>query len=343
MTDKTLDAIRQRLGHFAIAWRPSTWLDTGIPDLNSVLGHKDRGIPFGPIIEISGWPSHGKTTVMLALAALAQQGGAHVVWGDVENSFSPGWAMQRGFAKCPKCNGTGFVEVQASKKSAGKISDDVKNDCVACGGADSPTCGLDTSRLTLIQPYVGHFTYTDNKGKKHKEKNPRLANAQELCSEIEAAMSGHDRCVTVLDSIAALLTEGESLAGLEDATMHTSLDLAKFMGRLLRRWVGLAQVNNCMIILVNQLREGPVKFGDPVRTTGGNAPKFYSHVRVRVARVAGAKIMNEGKMVGFTGMLTALKNKSGGRENAKVGFRLYFDGRPLEFISEKEAKKSDGE
>ncbi len=333
----TLTEIRESLGHMAMRWKPSYWLDTGIPDLNEVLGHRLKGLSFGRIIEIFGWQSMGKSSIVLALCALAQRmAKAHVVLGDVENSFDPGYAKQRGFLTCPKCKGTGTVE-HVNKKGR----EITTSDCADCGGVDSPTCGLDTAMLTLIQPYVGHFSYTDPKtGKRHKEKNPRLSTAQELCSEVELAMSGHDRCVAVLDSVAALLTEGESLAGLENANMRSGLDLAMFMGRLLRRWVGLAQVHNCMIILVNQLRDSPKAYGGGDHTPGGNAPKFYSHVRVKVRRVKGGKIVNGGKMTGIVGVMKAIKNKAGGSENSEIGYRLHFAG-PLEFVSAKEAKKNE--
>lgn len=277
--------------------------------------------------------SQGKSSVMLAVAALAQRDGAHVVWLDVENSFDPGYAIQRGFAKCPRCEGTGKPMMGKPK-----MPSPGDKDCPACGGPDATTRGLDTGKLTLIQPYVGRFNYTDKTGKVRQEKNPRLASAQELCAEMEAAMSGHAKCVAVLDSIAALLTEGESLTGLEDANMRTNLDLPLFMGRLLRRWVGLAQVHNCLIILVNQLREGPVKFGDPVKTPGGNAPKFYSHVRVRVSRIPSGRIKDGGKVIGIRGVLRCLKNKAGGTENSTVGFKLLFEG-PIQFMPENQLKK----
>jgi RecA/RadA recombinase len=94
--------------------------------------------------------------------------------------------------------------------------------------------------------------------------------------------------------------------------------------------------------LVNQLREGPQKFGDPVHTPGGNAPKFYSHVRIRVRRVKGGKIMDGGKLTGISGIMKCLKNKSGGIEGSEIGYRILFKG-PLEFISAKEAKKNEGD
>jgi len=338
-----LSKMRQSLGHIALAWKPQQWLDTKIPELNAVLGHATRGIPYGRMIEVSGWESQGKSALILALAALAQQDDAHVIWGDMESSFTSDWALQRGFARCPKCNGTALV---VRKTSSGGTKVEIPSDCPDCGGPDSPVAGMDTSRLTLIQPYVGQFSYKDKEtGKVHQEKNPRLSTAQELCSEMEEAMKqkGHSKRIVVLDSIAAMLTEGESLTGLEDANMRTNMDLPLFMGRLLRRWVGCAQVHNALIILINQLRESPKKsFGDPTHTPGGNAPKFYSHARVRVHRVAGSKILDKGRLIGIKGIAKALKNKMGGQEGAEVGFRLMFNG-PIEFVPAADVKAKEAE
>ncbi len=134
--NKELIQIRAKLGHVAMKWRPSLWLDTGIPRLNRVAGHVTRGIAYGRMIEISGWEGAAKSATALSLAALAQRDGAHVIIGDLENSFEPDWALQRGLLKCPKC---------AAK-------DPARTACAACEGS-----GLDTNMLTLIQPYVGKF------------------------------------------------------------------------------------------------------------------------------------------------------------------------------------------
>ena len=48
MTD--LEKIRAKLGHCGMKWKPSAWLDTGIPDLNTVLGDREEGIPYGRML-----------------------------------------------------------------------------------------------------------------------------------------------------------------------------------------------------------------------------------------------------------------------------------------------------
>lgn len=318
-SNRELLAIRKKLSHMAMKWEPSEWLATGIPELNEVMGHAQLGLPFGRMIEVTGWESNGKSAVVLAIAGLAQRAGAHVIWGDVENSFEPDWARQRGLLRCEICKG----------KLPARLT------CKFCGYdpnlKGSTGCGLDESRLTLIQPYVGMFG---------TEKVPRLSTAQELCVEIEESMQFRrktNKSIVVIDSIAALLTEIEGKAGISGSNLSTKMDLPSFMGRLLRRWVGLAQVHNAMIILINQLRSGPAKYGDPTYAPGGNAPRFYSHVRVRIKRVPNSKIIHAGKTIGIKGTVRAVKNKTGGVEGAEYGFRLLYKG-ALEFVPVKDVK-----
>ena len=342
-----IDKIRAGLSHIPLDWKPKLWLDTKIPLLNQALGHKDYGIPYGRVIELFAWESQGKTSIALSVEALAQRDGALVIHGDVENSWDPGYARRRGFAPCINCAGTGVIPEDSKEKFNLRLDEKGKEwrDCANCGGMEADTGGLDKTNLLVIRPYVGNFCYHDKHGKEHMEKEPRLATAQELCTEMESGMKleGWTKKILVLDSIAALATEGEMVTGLVDANMRTNMDLPMFMGRLLRRWVGTAQVYNTCIILINQMRSGPAKFGDPNYTPGGNAPKFYSHVRAKVQRVAGGKITSKkpgptlGKTIGFSGVMKCIKNKSGGDEGLEIGYRLYREG-GLEFVEAKEVK-----
>jgi recombination protein RecA len=300
-----LAKIRAKLGHLTMEWQPSKMLDTGVPDLNEVLGNRETGLTFGRIMEISGWESQGKTAIALCLAALAQKQGAWIIWIDFENSFDPTWAVAR---------------------------------------------GLDLDKVIVIAPYVGSFnTKKKKKGEEEEEiqvasKKMRLATAQELCEEGEAAMaqiSKHcDKIMMIVDSIPAMLPEGEQADGLSGANMRTNMDLPMFLSRLLRRWIGMAQAYNTMVVLINQLRQKPIGFGDPDYTPGGNAVRFYCHVRVRMYRSKGGVIKRKGKTVGMQGIIRNVKNKSGSAERAKVGFKLYFQG-PMEFLPAAELEKDE--
>ena len=290
--DKTLQAIRAKLGHCPIGWTPSLYIDTGDQALNSVLGHRDKGIPYGPVIEISGWESSGKTATTMSLCGLAQQDGAHIIWGGFEDrNVDERWATIRGL----------------------NIN----------------------QNFTPIVPYVGRFG---------KEKLPRLSSAQELLMEMEQTMAEkhkkHDRMVAVIDSIAALLPEDEAAAGIDGSNMKTRMSHPVLIGQLMRRWVGLAQWYNCLVIMTNQLREAPKAFSG-VYTPGGNAPRFYAQIRVRMWRVKGGKMMSKGRMVGIRGIMRNLKNKAGGVENSEIGYRLPFDG-PLSFVDARQLKKECG-
>jgi RecA/RadA recombinase len=351
MAKSTLEQIREGLNHFTMEWSPRFWLDTRVPDLNLVAGHRKRGLAYGRITEMYGMESSGKTAISMSLAALAQMDGAVVIWGDLENSFEPDWALQRGMATCPNCNGSGREKDYKPCKACGST----KRTCTLCDGGGCKEChntglekgdGLDHDKLILIQPYVGRFeeVVAEKYGKnKTKVSNPRLSTGVELCVEMEKAMSvSHkkfDRMFVILDSVASILTEGEAAAGLDGASMRTNLDLPMFMGRLLRRWVGMAQVYNAAIILVNQMRQNPMKrFGDTWYTPGGNAPSFYSHVRLKVARIKGSKIISAGKVIGIQGTILAKKNKTGGLEGSEVGYKLMFSG-PVQFVPAKQIKK----
>jgi len=322
-----LALIRKKLGHAPMIWKPTTWLDTKVAGLNPVLGHREKGIPYGRMMEVFGWSSQGKSSIVMSLAALMQRDGAFVVLGDIENSFEADYARARGLVQCPVCKGTLFVQSKVKGKTTRK-------ECTNCVFQEEPS-GLDFDRLMVIKPYVGEFKDVDPDTKRVK-KAARLANAQELCAEVEEAIQlkvPQDRKVIILDSVAAMLTAGEQAAGLNGG-MRSNMELPLFMGKLLRRWVGLAQVHNAIIILVNQLRTGPKSYGNPDYTPGGNAPSFYSHTRIQVKRIQGSRIKDKGRTIGIKGKLVCIKNKTGGEEGAEIGFRLLFAG-GLEFVTVK--------
>ena len=288
-----VERIRKRLGHLSMEAKPVSYLKTGIPELNAVLGSPDRGIPYGRIYEISGWEGHGKSALALCLTALAQKDGAEAILGDFECSYDPRWVAAR---------------------------------------------GVDVNKLHLLQPYVGTFG---------KEKTLRLCTAEELCSEIEAAMDRINRRgnkqILMIDSVAAMMPEDEASVGLEDRNMRTKMSLSVFLSSLLRRWVGLAHSYSAMIVFVNQLREKPMAFGDPAYTPGGKALKFYSHVRVRVNKTKGGNIRGKarGGVIGVQGIMTNTKNKVGGVQGTKVGYKLMFNG-PVQFLDAEDMKREDG-
>src|SRR5699024_8992066 len=86
----------------------------------------------------------------------------------------------------------------------------------------------------------------------------------------------------VVDSVAALVPKGELEGEMGDSKMGLQ---ARLMSQALRKLTGTIGKTNCSCIFINQLREKiGVMFGNPETTTGGNALKFYSSVRLDIRR-----------------------------------------------------------
>ncbi len=111
--------------------------------------------------------------------------------------------------------------------------------------------------------------------------------------------------VVVIDSVAALTPRaelegemGDSLPGLQ----------ARLMSQALRKLTGSISKTNCMVIFINQIRmKIGVMFGSPETTTGGNALKFYSSVRLDIRRIGSLKDREE--VIGNQTRVKVVKNK----------------------------------
>ncbi len=111
--------------------------------------------------------------------------------------------------------------------------------------------------------------------------------------------------VLVVDSVAALTPRaeiegemGDSLPGLQ----------ARLMSQALRKLTASISRSNCMVIFINQIRmKIGVMFGSPETTTGGNALKFYSSVRLDIRRIGSVKDRDE--VVGNQTRVKVVKNK----------------------------------
>lgn len=111
--------------------------------------------------------------------------------------------------------------------------------------------------------------------------------------------------VIVIDSVAALTPKAE-IDGEMGAT-HMGLQ-ARLMSQALRKLAGIVSKSNTTIIFINQIRHKiGVFFGNPETTSGGNALKFYSSVRVEVRRAAQIKIGE--KIIGNRVKAKIVKNK----------------------------------
>jgi len=86
----------------------------------------------------------------------------------------------------------------------------------------------------------------------------------------------------VIDSVAALTPRAENEGEMSDSSVGLQ---ARLMSKALRKLTGTISKTGCCCIFINQLREKiGVMFGNPETTTGGNALKFYSSVRVDIRR-----------------------------------------------------------
>lgn len=111
--------------------------------------------------------------------------------------------------------------------------------------------------------------------------------------------------VIIVDSVAALVPKAEIEGEMGD--MHVGLQ-ARLMSQALRKITGNIKNANCLVIFINQIRmKIGVMFGSPETTTGGNALKFYSSVRLDIRRTGAVKEGEE--VVGSETRVKIVKNK----------------------------------
>lgn len=125
--------------------------------------------------------------------------------------------------------------------------------------------GVDMSKLVLSQPENGEQA---------------LDLVEQLC------LSGKVG-VVIVDSVAALTPKAELEGSMEQAGMGTH---ARMMSKAMRKLAGAAQRTNTMIIFINQIRmKIGVVYGSPEVTTGGQALRYFSSMRIEVRRVTAIK------------------------------------------------------
>ncbi len=143
--------------------------------------------------------------------------------------------------------------------------------------------GVDTDDLLVSQPDTGE-------------------QALEICDMIVRSGAVD---VVVIDSVAALTPRAEIEGEMGDA--HVGLQ-ARLMSQALRKMTGNIKNSNTLVIFINQIRmKIGVMFGSPETTTGGNALKFYSSVRLDIRRTGAIKEGDE--VVGNETRVKVVKNK----------------------------------
>ena len=111
--------------------------------------------------------------------------------------------------------------------------------------------------------------------------------------------------VVIVDSVAALTPKAELEGDMGDS--HVGLQ-ARLMSQALRKLTGNIKRSNTLCIFINQIRmKIGVMFGSPETTTGGNALKFYSSVRLDIRRIGAVKEGDE--VVGNETRVKVVKNK----------------------------------
>ena len=111
--------------------------------------------------------------------------------------------------------------------------------------------------------------------------------------------------IIVIDSVAALTPRAEIEGEMGDSKMGLQ---ARLMSQALRKLTGTISKTGCVCIFINQLREKiGVMFGNPETTTGGNALKFYSSIRLDIRRAG--QIKNGEAVIGNRTRVKVVKNK----------------------------------
>ena len=113
--------------------------------------------------------------------------------------------------------------------------------------------------------------------------------------------------VIVVDSVAALTPQAEIEGEMGDS--HMGLQ-ARLMSQALRKLTAIIGKSNCIVIFINQIRmKIGVMFGNPETTTGGNALKFYSSIRLEIRRIESIDAKGAEDAVGNRVRVTVKKNK----------------------------------
>lgn len=143
--------------------------------------------------------------------------------------------------------------------------------------------GVNTEELLISQPDAG----------------------EQALDIVETLVRSNSVDVIVVDSVAALTPRAEIEGEMGDS--HVGLQ-ARLMSQALRKLTSIVSKTNVVVIFINQIRmKIGVMFGNPETTTGGNALKFYSSVRVEVRRAA--QIKQSEQIIGNRVKVKVVKNK----------------------------------
>jgi recombination protein RecA len=130
-------------------------------------------------------------------------------------------------------------------------------------------------------------------------------NGEQALEIVETLVRSNAVDVVVIDSVAALTPKAEIEGDMGDS--HMGLQ-ARLMSQALRKLAGIVNKSKTTVIFINQIRmKIGVMFGNPETTTGGNALKFYSSIRIEVRRAA--QIKQGEQIIGNRTKAKIVKNK----------------------------------
>ena len=113
--------------------------------------------------------------------------------------------------------------------------------------------------------------------------------------------------IIVIDSVAALTPQKEIEGEMGDSVMGVQ---ARLMSQALRKLTAIVGKSKCIVIFINQIRmKIGVMFGNPETTTGGNALKFYSSIRVEIRRIETIEGKGDEEALGNRVLVKIVKNK----------------------------------
>ncbi|VAY88460.1 RecA protein [hydrothermal vent metagenome] len=144
--------------------------------------------------------------------------------------------------------------------------------------------GVDTENLLVSQPDYG----------------------EQALEILETLIRSSAVDLIVVDSVAALTPKAEIDADMDELQVGLQ---ARLMSKALRKITGILHKTNATVIFINQIRMkiGMTGYGSPETTTGGNALKFYSSVRLDIRRIASLKQAEE--IIGNRTKIKVVKNK----------------------------------
>jgi recombination protein RecA len=126
--------------------------------------------------------------------------------------------------------------------------------------------------------------------------------ALEICDQL---VKSNDVELIIVDSVAALVPRAELEGEMGDSVMGV---MARLMSQACRKLTGSIATSHCTVVFINQTRQKiGVAYGDPTVTTGGNALKFYSSVRLKISRIQTLKKGTE--EYGIRSKVKVIKNK----------------------------------